>query len=208
MLVFALQLFFFHAESQELLAARCCCICSPLNHFNCRARLNSGFENNIVVAKFSMQMRNSFFFFWLAPERQKVFPCQYIQSKWSDGDFFTTRTKKNISPQHLTSRIIFLIFFMRTFCATFAFNCSARRHFPTKLLTALSSFHRLSLAPNHQFDSISQWSDDHKRILIICEPSCESATSETSNWFIWMFHHSVRLSSCFFLFVASSFVDF
>lgn len=120
--VFLLQLFLPRFQSQELAAAVFVVL---RNHFNCRARLNSGIENNIVVAKFSTQIRKSFL---LAPQRQKVFPCQYIQSKWFDGDFLTAQ--KSFTPASDAGNN--LCNFMRTFNETFGFNCSARIFFSTK----------------------------------------------------------------------------
>ena len=152
-------------------------LCSSVQE--CRARPNSSIQNNIIVAKFSMQIRK------ISPfshrrqrqhqSRKKYFHVNiFTANGLMEISFFTSKHKavvvatKKKSPY---AKIIFMrtLFFNCFYEKEFFFNVKAFFLYVLSLLRLVSIVACLYLAPNHQFDSISQSSDDLKRISFIGE---------------------------------------
>lgn len=176
---------FFLSKSQVLLATVVFRhLSNPLNHSNCRARPNSSIQNNIIVAKFSMQIRRAFF---AGDGMEKCFHVN-IHSKWFAGEFAAER-KHSFSIRH---RII-----LEILCELFSLLLIALRRETSTEAKLLQHFLYclLSFGPKSPIwfnFSLKRWSQKNSLT------SCDSANSETTNWFIILYGHFITFVSMYF----------
>lgn len=153
--------------SRKSRAACCCCVLFYFlarNYSKCKARPGWSIENNIIVAKFSMQIRPTKVFYWRR-RGESVF-MSIFRPNGSMAIFYGTENFHSFSRRNN----------LRDFTRFSSFNCLEREKTRTaRIVTSFFSIIAFYLDPNHQFDSISHSSDDLKRFLRYWLVSCESS---------------------------------